>query len=127
LIIFLKLLKGWGGTERADHDAHPASDATLVMNEDQAFRLAIEGLGGAGIQTRGILAMAALDGKPVIGIRVLNPHPGQGRGGLVNRLGKASIQGAPVHGTGNLAALAGDTTFRIDKNRFHYSPQNARL
>src|SRR4030042_5251485 len=98
--------EGLGGAERADHDAHPASDAALVMNEDQAFRIAIERLGGTGVQAGGVLAMAALDGKPVIGIRILNPHPGEGRGGFVDRLGKGFGPGGPVERAGNLAALA---------------------
>jgi hypothetical protein len=71
--------------------------------------------------------MTTLDGEPVVGIRILYPHPGERQGSLVDRLGKPLAQGGPAHRTGNLAALARDTTLGIDKDGFHQSPQKLEV
>ncbi|MBI2174594.1 MAG: hypothetical protein HYU33_05305 [Candidatus Omnitrophica bacterium] len=69
--------------------------------------------------------MPALDGEAVVGAGVLHPHPGQGRGSFVDRLGQPPGKRGAVHRTGNLAALAGDAALRIHQDRFHGSPRGA--
>jgi len=82
------LAKRVGSTEGANHDAHPAADAPLIMKENQPLVIPVKCSRRAGIQTGSVLAMPALDGKPFVRIRRLHPYPGEGRGGFIDRLGK---------------------------------------
>jgi hypothetical protein len=45
------------------------------MKKNESLPIAIEGLCRAGVQAGGILAVAALNGKPVVSIRILDPNP----------------------------------------------------
>ena len=108
--------------EGADHDAHPAADAPLIMDEDQAFGVPVEGRRRAGVQAGRILAVAALNGKPVLPSRGLDPDPGLGRHLFIEGFRKPPAQARPVQGAGHLAGFACDASFCVDEDRFHMPP-----
>jgi len=108
--------EGLRRTEGTDHDAHPASDAPIIMDEDQAFGVPVEGCRRAGVQAGCILAMAALNGKAVLTSRGIDPEAGLGRNLFIKGLRQLPVQARPVQSAGHLAGLAGHASFGVDED-----------
>jgi hypothetical protein len=116
-----KVPKWLRGAERADHDAHPATDAPFILDQDQAFFIPVEGSGRAGIQAGSVFAVPALDGEPFLRFNPIDSNPRQGRHRFIDRFGQSSGERGPVHRAGDFAAAAGRASLGIDKNGFHFS------
>jgi len=108
-----------GSAERADHDAHPASDAPLIPDQDQASFIPVERTGRAGIQTGCIFAVPALDGEALLCLCGLDSKPRCRSNGFIDRIGELPGQGRAVHGAGDFAGSAGRTSLGVDEDGFH--------
>jgi len=114
-----KVAEGLRGTERADHDAHPATDAPFIVDQDQASFIPVEGSGRAGIQAGSIFAVPTLDGEPFLRFNGFDPNPRHRGHGLIDRLGQLSGEGGAVHRAGDFAGAAGRAALGVDKDGFH--------
>jgi hypothetical protein len=108
-----------GGAERTDHDAHPASDAPLIPEQDQTSFIPVERTGRAGIQTGCVFAVPALDGEALFCSGGLDSKPWHRSNGFIDRVGELSGQGRAVHGAGDFAGPAGRAAVRVDEDGFH--------
>lgn len=107
------------GAERADHDAHPATDASFIVDQDKASFIPVEGAGRAGIQAGSVIAMPALNGEPFLRFHLFDSNPRQGGHRFIDRFGQLSGERGPVHRAGDFAAAAGRAALRVDENGFH--------